>query len=109
MGNEAKFYIDGRWTEPVEPSDSFAVVDPATEEEVARVAAASPADVDSAVRAAHRELALGDGRHGLGRGHRDGAARAGVHVDAGGGRGEVGADRADLLGVWEEGHHHGSV
>ncbi|MCX6364245.1 MAG: aldehyde dehydrogenase family protein, partial [Actinobacteria bacterium] len=52
MGNEAKFYIDGRWTEPVEPSASFAVVNPATEEEVARVAAASPADVDAAVRAA---------------------------------------------------------
>ena len=57
MGNAAKFYIDGRWTEPVEPSDTFAVVNPATEEEVARVAAASPADVDAAVRAAHRAFA----------------------------------------------------
>jgi len=57
VGNAAKFYIDGRWTEPAAPGDSFAVVNPATEEEVARVAAASPADVDAAVCAAHRAFA----------------------------------------------------
>ena len=54
VGNEAKFYIDGRWTEPAEPLRTFAVVDPSTEAEAARVAAASAADVDAAVAAAHR-------------------------------------------------------
>ena len=57
MGHEAQFYIDGRWTAPAAPGDTFAVIDPSTEEEVARVAAASPADVDAAVRAAHRAFA----------------------------------------------------
>ena len=54
MGNESRFYIDGRWVEPVQPGDEIVVVDPATEEKVARVAAASAADVESAVQAAHR-------------------------------------------------------
>ncbi len=54
MSNESRFYIDGRWAEPVHPGDEIVVVDPATEEEVARVAAASAADVESAVQAAHR-------------------------------------------------------
>jgi len=54
VGNESRFYIDGRWVEPVHPGDEISVVDPATEEEVARVAAASAADVESAVQAAHR-------------------------------------------------------
>ena len=57
MGNEARFYIDGRWVEPVHAGDEIAVVDPATEEEVAQVAAASAADVDAAVQAAHRAFA----------------------------------------------------
>ena len=57
MGNEAKFYIDGRWVDPVEPGDHIVVVDPSTEEEVARVARASRADVDAAVQAAHRAFA----------------------------------------------------
>ncbi len=54
MGNETRFYIDGRWVEPAHPGDEIVVVDPATEEEVARVAAASAADVETAVQAAHR-------------------------------------------------------
>ena len=54
VGNEAKFYIDGRWVDPVEPGDTISVVDPATEEEVARVAKASEADVEAAVQAARR-------------------------------------------------------
>ena len=53
MGHESELYIDGRWTGPAQPGRSIVVVDPSTEEEVARVAAASPADVDAAVRAAH--------------------------------------------------------
>jgi len=50
----SRFYIDGQWVEPVHPGDEIVVVNPATEEEVARVAAASPADVEAAVQAAHR-------------------------------------------------------
>lgn len=54
MGNESRFYIDGRWVEPDQGGETIAVVEPATEEIVARVAAASPADVDKAAQAAHR-------------------------------------------------------
>jgi aldehyde dehydrogenase (NAD+) len=50
----SRFYIDGRWVEPVHPGEEIVVVNPATEEEAARVAAASPADVEAAVQAAHR-------------------------------------------------------
>jgi len=50
----SRFYIDGEWVEPVRPGDEIVVVNPATEEEAARVAAASSADVESAVQAAHR-------------------------------------------------------
>jgi aldehyde dehydrogenase (NAD+) len=53
VGHEASFYIDGRWVDPVEPGRWITVVDPATEEEVAQVAAGSEADIDSAVSAAH--------------------------------------------------------
>ena len=54
MTDGSRFYIDGRWVEPVRPGDEIVVVNPATEEEVARVAAASPADVEAAVQAAYR-------------------------------------------------------
>ncbi|NLE22465.1 MAG: aldehyde dehydrogenase family protein [Actinobacteria bacterium] len=54
MSDGSRFYIDGRWVEPVRPGAEIAVVNPATEEEVTRVAAASPDDVDAAVQAAHR-------------------------------------------------------
>jgi aldehyde dehydrogenase (NAD+) len=49
----SQFYIGGRWVDPLQPGDTIAVIDPATEEEAARVAAASTADVDAAIRAAH--------------------------------------------------------
>ena len=54
VGNETKLYIDGRWVDPVEPGRWITVVNPATEEEVAQVAAGSEADIDAAVQAAHR-------------------------------------------------------
>ncbi len=57
MDRQLQFYIDGRWVDPVEPGGTIAVVDPASEEEVARVAAATAADVESAVAAAHRAFA----------------------------------------------------
>jgi aldehyde dehydrogenase (NAD+) len=50
----SRFYIDGQWVEPAHPGNEIVVVNPATEEEAARVAAASSADVESAVLAAHR-------------------------------------------------------
>ncbi|HQJ27008.1 MAG TPA: aldehyde dehydrogenase family protein [Thermoleophilia bacterium] len=54
MTDGSRFYIDGQWVEPVRPGDEIVVVDPATEEEVGKVAAASVADVDAAVQAARR-------------------------------------------------------
>jgi len=54
VADASKFFIDGEWVDPVHPGGEIVVVDPATEQEVARVAAASPADVESAVGAAHR-------------------------------------------------------
>ena len=50
----ASLYIDGRWVEPLEPGRWLTVVNPATEEAVAQVAAGSRADVDRAVQAAYR-------------------------------------------------------
>jgi aldehyde dehydrogenase (NAD+) len=50
----SRFYIEGRWVEPIHPGNDIVVVNPATEEEVAKVAAASSADVEAAVQAAHR-------------------------------------------------------
>lgn len=47
-------YIDGQWTQPLEQGRWITVVNPATEEAVARVAAGSPADVDRAVQAAYQ-------------------------------------------------------
>ena len=54
MGNETKLYIDGRWVDPVQPGHRLSVVNPATEEVVAEVAAGTEADIDAAVQAAHR-------------------------------------------------------
>jgi aldehyde dehydrogenase (NAD+) len=53
MPDLAKFYIDGQWVDPVEPT--FAdVINPATEEPSGRVAIGGAADVDAAVEAARR-------------------------------------------------------
>ena len=50
--------IDGEWL-PAESGKTFAVHNPATGEEIARVAKADTADVDRAVRAAHRAFEEG--------------------------------------------------
>jgi aldehyde dehydrogenase (NAD+) len=47
------FYIDGRWVAPVVPK-TLDVIDPATEQPVARISVGSAADVDRAVAAARR-------------------------------------------------------
>jgi len=57
VGDGTRFYIDGQWVEPLEPGPLISVVDPATEEEIARVASAGPADVEAAVGAAHSAFA----------------------------------------------------
>ncbi len=48
-----KFYIDGKWVDPVEAHD-FAVINPATEEPIATISLGNASDVDRAVRAARR-------------------------------------------------------
>jgi aldehyde dehydrogenase (NAD+) len=49
-----EFYIDGRWVPPATLGKTLDVVNPATEQTVARISAGSPADVDRAVAAARR-------------------------------------------------------
>jgi len=53
MEHTMQFYIDGRWVEPTEarPLD---VIDPSTEQSIARIALGGPKDVDAAVAAARR-------------------------------------------------------
>jgi aldehyde dehydrogenase (NAD+) len=54
--DSTKLYIDGRWVDPdpEEPPSWIKVINPATEEEVAQVAAGSETDLDAAVQAAYR-------------------------------------------------------
>jgi aldehyde dehydrogenase (NAD+) len=54
VSQTTKMYIDGKWVDPAVPGRWITVVDPATEQEVAQVAAGSEADIDAAVQAAHR-------------------------------------------------------
>jgi aldehyde dehydrogenase (NAD+) len=49
--NDLKFYIDGAWVDPVTPRP-LDVINPATEQAVARISLGSAADVDRAIRAA---------------------------------------------------------
>jgi aldehyde dehydrogenase (NAD+) len=51
MTHEMQFYIDGAWVDPAVPG-AIEVIDPATEESFASVAAGSAADIDLAVAAA---------------------------------------------------------
>ncbi|MGC5172757.1 aldehyde dehydrogenase family protein [Microbacterium sp. DT81.1] len=53
MNDYPHIYIDGEWTEPVEPRH-VDLIDPTREEVFARVAIGGPADVDIAVAAAQR-------------------------------------------------------
>ena len=48
-----KFYIEGRWVDPVEPRE-FTVINPATEEPAGVISLGSAKDVDRAVSAARR-------------------------------------------------------
>ncbi|MDQ2635031.1 MAG: aldehyde dehydrogenase family protein, partial [Pseudomonadota bacterium] len=51
MSNHQKFYIDGKWVDPVEPA-LLDVIDPSTEEAYTQISVGSKADVDRAVAAA---------------------------------------------------------
>ncbi len=53
MDNYAKFYIDGEWKEPSVPQ-FMDVIDPSTEQAIAKIALGSSKDVDDAVAAARR-------------------------------------------------------
>ena len=53
MKDARQFYIDGKWVAPTQPRD-FAVINPATEEQIATISLGSAADVDKAVAAAKR-------------------------------------------------------
>jgi aldehyde dehydrogenase (NAD+) len=55
MQEKLQFYIDGRWVDPVE-ARRFELINPATEEPIARIALGSEKDVDLAVNAARRAL-----------------------------------------------------
>ena len=53
MQNAGKFYIDGKWMDPVS-TQKMDVINPATEEAIAQITLASEEDVDLAVAAAKR-------------------------------------------------------
>ncbi len=48
-----KFYIDGKWVDPVTPA-TIDVINPATEQAFTQISAGSPEDIDRAVSAARR-------------------------------------------------------
>src|SRR5690606_8666254 len=53
-----RLFIDGRWTE-AQSGERIDVLDPATAQRIARIAAGGAADVDAAVKAARRALSTG--------------------------------------------------
>ena len=53
MSNNLKFYIDGKWVEPVAP-ETIEVINPSNEEACATISIGSAADVDRAVAAARK-------------------------------------------------------
>src|SRR5258706_3816110 len=53
MREDLKFYIDGKWVDPVTPK-TLDVINPANEEVAGRISAGSAADVDKAVAAARK-------------------------------------------------------
>ncbi|TAK98442.1 MAG: aldehyde dehydrogenase family protein [Rhodospirillaceae bacterium] len=56
MREYLKFYIDGKWVDPIELK-TVNTVDPATEQVSGKIALGSPADVDRAVKAARKAFA----------------------------------------------------
>jgi aldehyde dehydrogenase (NAD+) len=56
MADQLKFYIDGQWVDPA-GTQTLAVVNPATEQPIGRIAMGTRADVDRAVAAAKKAFA----------------------------------------------------
>src|SRR5262249_36095906 len=56
MREYVKFYIDGKWVDPIEPRP-LNVVNPATEQVSGKIALGGAADVDKAVKAARKAFA----------------------------------------------------
>ena len=57
LPDRIQHYIDGEFTDSVD-GDTFDVLDPVTNEVYVRAAAGKKADIDRAVAAAHRALAM---------------------------------------------------
>jgi aldehyde dehydrogenase (NAD+) len=57
MREYLKFFIDGRWVEPVGKAPVLDVINPATEQVAGHISLGSEADVDRAVKAAHKAFA----------------------------------------------------
>jgi aldehyde dehydrogenase (NAD+) len=53
MSNDAKFFIDGQWVEPLS-TERLAVINPASEEPISEIALGSAEDLDRAVAAARK-------------------------------------------------------
>ena len=53
MDNHLRFYIDGAWVDPIDPT-TIDVINPATEEVYATISAGTAQDVDRAVQAARK-------------------------------------------------------
>ncbi len=56
MSNTLKFYIDGAWVDPLVPA-TLDVINPATEEPIAKISMGTAMDVDRAVKAARKAFA----------------------------------------------------
>src|ERR1700755_2653650 len=57
MREYLKFYIDGKWVDPIGELKTTNTIDPATEQVSGKIALGSPADVDRAVKAARKAFA----------------------------------------------------
>ena len=57
MRNYLKFYINGQWVDPVDPSRTLDVINPATEASAGRISMGTAADVDRAAKAARAAFA----------------------------------------------------
>ena len=53
MQNKKNFYIDGKWTSPIEPR-VYKVIDPSNEEPCAEISLGGKKDIDKAVSAAKK-------------------------------------------------------
>ena len=53
MSNTQQFYIDGAWVAPLQ-ANPFAVINPATEQQIGTISIGSAADADKAVKAARK-------------------------------------------------------